>query len=275
MATYSRVSPDGWGQGDDASGFSRVTPDGWEQIAAAGGVSGTSSTTNAADTSSASGSPIVNGTLSRTNAADTSAASGSPVATGSSATTNAADTSAASGSVGGGVSGTSATTNANDTPSASGTPVVNGALARTNAADTSVASGSAGSVSGTVAATNANDSASAAGISFGSADGFQGTGGAFFPLKANKKRETAAEKRARRIAQGIEKPDDPAPVVAEPAPKRPSDLSPLRQDKAAAEFVATLKAQQDMQRAIERVTRQKAEQAEEEDIVFIAAMLSL
>lgn len=34
MATYSRVSPEGWTQGDDAAEFSRVTPTGWEQLAA-------------------------------------------------------------------------------------------------------------------------------------------------------------------------------------------------------------------------------------------------
>ena len=35
MAAYSRVSPDGWEQGDDGSASSRVTPTGWEQVSAA------------------------------------------------------------------------------------------------------------------------------------------------------------------------------------------------------------------------------------------------
>ena len=34
MAEYSRVTPEGWSQGDDATDQSRVTPDGWAQIAA-------------------------------------------------------------------------------------------------------------------------------------------------------------------------------------------------------------------------------------------------
>lgn len=35
MATFSRVSPTGWLQGDDASTFSRVSPTGWDQVNAA------------------------------------------------------------------------------------------------------------------------------------------------------------------------------------------------------------------------------------------------
>lgn len=37
MAVYSRVSPDGWEQGDDGSAFSRAAPDGWEQSPLGGG----------------------------------------------------------------------------------------------------------------------------------------------------------------------------------------------------------------------------------------------
>jgi hypothetical protein len=37
MAEYSRVTPDGWVQGDDATDFSRVTPTGWLQQEAVGG----------------------------------------------------------------------------------------------------------------------------------------------------------------------------------------------------------------------------------------------
>lgn len=52
MAQFSRVTPTGWVQGDDASSFSRVTPTGWVQITAAGGttynqsVSGSLTTTS-------------------------------------------------------------------------------------------------------------------------------------------------------------------------------------------------------------------------------------
>jgi hypothetical protein len=35
VATYSRVTPAGWSQGDDTSDASRVTPTGWEQVGAA------------------------------------------------------------------------------------------------------------------------------------------------------------------------------------------------------------------------------------------------
>lgn len=38
MADYSRVTPTGWSQGDDASDASRATPTGWEQIAGVGAV---------------------------------------------------------------------------------------------------------------------------------------------------------------------------------------------------------------------------------------------
>jgi hypothetical protein len=37
VATFSRVTPEGWQQGDDASAFARVSPEGWEQGAAVGG----------------------------------------------------------------------------------------------------------------------------------------------------------------------------------------------------------------------------------------------
>lgn len=129
-----------------------------------GGVSGTSGTTNANDTSSASGTTTVVGTLARTNANDTSSASGTTTVVGTSATTNADDTSSASGTVGGGagVSGTSATTNADDTSSASGTTTVVGTSASTNADDAGSASGTT-TVVGTSATTNANDTAAASG----------------------------------------------------------------------------------------------------------------
>lgn len=127
-----------------------------------GGASGTSATTNANDTGSASGTTTVTGTSARTNANDTSSASGTTTVTGTSARTNANDTSSASGSVGSSVTGTSATTNANDAGAASGTTTVTGTLARANASDTSSASGTT-TVVGTLARTNANDTASASG----------------------------------------------------------------------------------------------------------------
>lgn len=118
----------------------------------------------------------VTGTSATTNANDTSAASGTTTVVGTSATTNANDTATASGSVGGAVTGTSATTNANDTSSASGTTTVTGTVAYSNANDSAAASGWAGSVSGTAAVTNANDTAQASGTVEGGAtdthDGF-------------------------------------------------------------------------------------------------------
>lgn len=151
------------------------------QAVAGSGVSGTLATTNANDTSAASGSTTITGTVARTNANDTSAASGSTTITGTLARTNANDTSAASGSVGQ-VSGSVARTNANDTSAASGTTTIVGTLARTNANDTSAASGWAGTISGTLARTNANDTAAAAGTVVG---GIAGSTGAvvFIPLR--------------------------------------------------------------------------------------------
>jgi hypothetical protein len=164
MADYSRVAPDGWDQGDDTSTVSRVSPDGWEQFAGAGaGVTGTSATTNAADTSSASGTTTVTGTSATTNAADTSSASGATTVTGTSATTNADDAAAASGTVGGAVSGTVATTNADDAGAASGTTTVVCTSAASNADDASTASGTT-TIVGTSATTNADDAADASGV---------------------------------------------------------------------------------------------------------------
>lgn len=153
--------------------------------AAGGGVSGTLATTNANDTSAASGTTTVTGTLAKTNANDSSSASGTTTVTGTLATTNANDSVTASGDVGGNITGTVnytnandtsaasgtttvtgslAKTNANDSVSASGTTTVTGSLARTNANDSVVASGAAGTVTGTVNVTNSNDTADAYGI---------------------------------------------------------------------------------------------------------------
>lgn len=131
-------------------------------LAAASGSTGTSATTNAADTSSASGTTTVRGTSTTTNAADTSTASGTTTVRGTSTTTNAADTSAATGTTT--VIGSSANSNNADTSNASGSPVSNGSSATTNAPDVSAASGSIGSaVSGSAAITEGADTSTASG----------------------------------------------------------------------------------------------------------------
>lgn len=91
-----------------------------EPAAAGGGVSGTLATTNANDTSAATGTTTVTGTLAKTNANDSSSASGTTTVTGSLARTNANDSVVASGAAGT-VTGTVNVTNDNDTSSASGT----------------------------------------------------------------------------------------------------------------------------------------------------------
>lgn len=167
----------------------------WVSSGSSSGSTGTSATTNAADTSSASGTTTVTGSSANTNANDTSSASGTTTVTGTSAKTNADDTSSASGAVGSNVTGTSATTNAadtsaasgtttvvgtsaktnsNDTASASGTTTVVGTSAQTNANDTATASGAAGAIVGTAAVTNADDYASANGVAVGSASNAAG-----------------------------------------------------------------------------------------------------
>jgi hypothetical protein len=113
--------------------------------AATAGSTGTSATTNANDTSAASGTTTVVGTLAKTNANDTSAATGTTTIIGTLARTNANDTATASGTVGSsGSSGSAATTNANDASAASGTTTIKGTAAVTNANDTASASGSGG-----------------------------------------------------------------------------------------------------------------------------------
>lgn len=110
------------------------------QKVVASGATGTLATTNANDTSAATGTTTIVGTLARTNANDTSAAQGTTT-----------------------ILGTLARTNANDTSAAQGTTTVTGTLATTNANDTVVASGTGGSPTGTVAYTNNNDTIVASG----------------------------------------------------------------------------------------------------------------
>lgn len=190
----------------------------------ASGSTGTSATTNANDTSSASGTTTITGTSAKTNANDTSSASGTTTVVGSSATTNAADTSSASGSVGNACTGTVAVTNAADTSSAAGTTTVKGSSARTNAndssaasgtttvlgtvaatnsADTSTAAGYVGSITGTAAATNLNDTALARGV------GPSVDGGGGHLVHGWQRRKTRKQIEEERIALGI----IPAPVA--------------------------------------------------------------
>jgi len=113
--------------------------------AAPSSVTGTSSTTNADDTATASGTVTIVGTSSTTNADDTASASGTITIVGTSSTTNANDSLSASGTVSAAtVTGTSATTNADDTATASGTVTIVGTSATTNANDTASAAGSSG-----------------------------------------------------------------------------------------------------------------------------------
>jgi hypothetical protein len=108
-------------------------------LTTAAGVDGTSATTNANDTSTASGTTTVVGTLARTNANDTSSASGTTTVVGTLAKTNANDASAAAGTTT--VVAASASTNANDTANASGAVPANGSAAITNANDAASAEG--------------------------------------------------------------------------------------------------------------------------------------
>lgn len=162
---------------------------------------GTLAKTNANDTSAASGTTTVLGTLARTNANDTSSASGTTTVLGASAATNADDTSAASGTVGtSGTTGTVAVTNANDTAAASGTTTVVGTVARANADDPVSASGWVGAITGTLAYTNADDTLSASGTAAGPAQAAPVGGGGYLP---SFRRKTRKEIHAERVRLGI------------------------------------------------------------------------
>lgn len=126
-------------------------------------IAGTSATTNANDTSAASGTTTVVGSSSTTNANDTLSAAGTTTVTGTLATTNADDTLAASGSVGAAVTGTLAYTNVNDASAAAGTTTIVGSGSTTNANDTSAGAGTT-TIIGTLATTNSNDTLAASGV---------------------------------------------------------------------------------------------------------------
>lgn len=129
------------------------------------GTTGTVAVTQAANTSTASGTLGYTGTAATGQAANTSAASGTvtgPV-TGTVAATQAANTASASGTLG--YTGSAAVPQAAQASSASGQLGYTGTSARTQAANTSTASGTftASGTSGTVAVTQANQTAAATG----------------------------------------------------------------------------------------------------------------
>lgn len=180
-------------------------------------ITGTSATTNANDTSTASGSPVIVGTLAKTNANDTSTASGTTTITGTLAKTNANDTSTASGTttVSGSLAktnandtssasgttsivGTSTAINANDTSSSAGTTKILGSAADTNINDTSTASGVVGSITGSAACINNNDTASANGSATSSADSHDGVDAYYYKTPKQRKKEREEEERKRK-----------------------------------------------------------------------------
>lgn len=126
------------------------------------GVTGTVSTTNQNDTSSAAGTPVITGTSAATNLNDTSSVTAFTTITGSATPVNLNDTCAATAfSV---ISGTSAAINNDDIGLASGGVVISGTVAATNADDTSNASGGL-VITGSVAAVNQDDIGFATGLS--------------------------------------------------------------------------------------------------------------
>lgn len=201
-----------------------VTFDSWQAEDLTSGVSGSSATTNANDTSSASGTTTVTGASARTAGNDSASAAGTTTVLGTAARTNADDTGSASGSVGGAVSGTAAVTAADDTAAASGTTAVTGAVSATAGNDTATASGAAGAVSGSAAATGGDDTASAAGATAGG----QQSGG--WGQSSNRKPRdytpTAEQIHAERVRLGI--------LPAETAPASVSESAPVSASVPAA-----------------------------------------
>jgi len=205
-----------------------VTFDSWRAEDLTSGVSGSSATTNANDTSSASGTTTVTGASARTAGNDSASAAGTTTVLGTAARTNADDTGSASGSVGGAVSGTAAVTAADDTAAASGTTAVTGAVSATAGNDTATASGAAGAVSGSAAATGGDDTASAAGATAGG----QQAGG-WGQSRNRKPRDytpSAEQIHAERVRLGILPAEEAPAAVAESAPvssSAPAAAKPL------------------------------------------------
>lgn len=108
-------------------------------------ITGTSTTTNAADTQTAAGELANSGTSATTNSADTQAATGELSNSGISATTNSPDTQAANGELS--VLGISTTTNNDDSSSASGTVTTSGITGISNTTNTNDLSFSIGLLS--------------------------------------------------------------------------------------------------------------------------------
>jgi len=201
-----------------------VTFDSWRAEDLTSGVSGSSATTNANDTSSASGTTTVTGASARTAGNDSASAAGTTTVLGTAARTNADDTGSASGSVGGAVSGTAAVTAADDTAAASGTTAVTGAVSATAGNDTATASGAAGAVSGSAAATGGDDTASAAGATAGGQQ--SGGWGQSSKRKPRDYTPTAEQIHAERVRLGI--------LPAEEAPASVSESAPVSSSAPAA-----------------------------------------
>jgi hypothetical protein len=135
-----------------------------QTLAATGGVTvrGTLGVTQAANTLAAAGGAVARGTLGVTQAAQTLAAAGGAVARGTLGATQAAQTLAATGTVVSGIAGTLTTTQTAQTLVAAGGVTARGTLAVTQAAQTLTAAG--GSVArGTLAATQAAQALAATG----------------------------------------------------------------------------------------------------------------
>ena len=128
---------------------------------AAGGVTGTSATTNAVDTQAASGQLTNSGVSAAINAADSQAAAGVVGIVGAAASINNPDIQTAAGQLTN--SGNAAIINADDAQAANGGLLNDGSSATTNAADTQAALGELSNI-GSSAPVNANDVQAASGV---------------------------------------------------------------------------------------------------------------
>lgn len=260
---------------------------------AGGGSTGTLATTNANDTSTASGTTSVIGALAKTNGNDTSAASGTTTVTGTLARTNADDTSSASGSVGSNITGTVSYTNGNDTSSASGTTTVIGVLAKSNVNDTSAASGTttvigavaytnindsvsasgyAAPVTGTVAYTNSNDTATADGITTSKAGGDDAFHHVGWSKKAWQKKQQREELIAETIAQTYRKliGEEPEPEVVKTL-KAEIPKSPIVENKKSLDYTQEAQFINWLSQQVEAIKQQRylAELDDEETLLLL------
>jgi hypothetical protein len=155
------------GSAEDPGAFTLAASEQWVTQSlcvppASSSATGTAAVTEAADTSTATGTETFTGTSTATEAADTSTATGTETFTGTSATTEEADTSTASGTHTENITGSSAATEADDTSTATGTETFTGTAAVTEADDTATATG-AETITGTAAVTEAADTSTASG----------------------------------------------------------------------------------------------------------------